>query len=191
MDTVSGSRVHDRLVRIEETLSPAAMRASAIGELDTLFSEGSAPEPQPEGFLRGRLITMSLTRPSDAFVRGVARMYMPWLGKAFDASTQSGVNVLSPSARRPMKVLWPKYSPERELLDRIEAFPFLTRIEAGAVDPGLDVLKIDYDFEANPDFLIRRILDELVQVDENLYLGKILFRRASGWTPIGFFSLEK
>lgn len=118
-------------------------------------------------------------------------MYMPWLGKAFDPSTQSGVNVLTPSARAPMKVLWPRYSPARELVDRIEAFEFRTRIEMGAVDVGLDVLKIDYDFEANPDFLIRRILDELVQIDENLYLGKILFRRASGWKPIGFFSLEK
>lgn len=191
MDTISESRAHDRLVHIETTLSPAAMRASAIAELDELFRQGAAPEPQPEGFLRGRLITMSVTRPSDAFVRGVARMYMPWLGKAFDPATQSGVNVLTPSARRPMKVLWPKYSPERELIDRIEAFPFRTRIEAGAVDPELNVLKIDYDFEANPDFLIRRILDELVQIEEHLYLGKILFRRGSGWKPIGFFSLEK
>ncbi len=191
MDTVSESRAHDRLVQIETTLSPSAMRASAIAELDELFRSGSAPEPQPEGFLRGRLITMSVTRPSDAFVRGVGRIYMPWLGKAFDPSTQSGVNVLAPSARRPMKVLWSKYSPERELLDRIEAFPFRTRIEAGAVDPDLGVLKIDYDFEANPDFLIRRILDELVQIDDNLYLGKILFRLRSGWKPIGFFSLEK
>lgn len=191
MDTVSESRIHDRLVRIETKLSPKSMRASALAELDELFREGTAPEPQPEGFLRGRLITMSVTRPSDAFVRGVSSIYMPWLGKAFDPSTQSGVNVLTPSARTTMKVLWPKYSPERELVDRLEAFPFRTRIEAGAVDPEVDVLKIDYDFEANPDFLIRRILDELVRIDDNLYLGKILFRWGSAWKPIGFFSLEK
>lgn len=191
MDTISESAVHDRLVRIETNLSPAAMRASAISELDELFRSGSAPHPQPEGFLSGRLITMSITRPSDALVRGVASMYMPWLGKAFDPSTQSGVNVLTPSARTPMKVLWPKYAAARELVDRIEAFPFRTRIDAGAVDLGLDVLKIDYDFEANPDFLIRRILDELVQIDDSLYLGKILFRWGSTWKPIGFFSLEK
>ena len=191
MDTVSESRIHDRLVRIETKLSPKSMRASALAELDELFREGTAPEPQPEGFLRGRLITMSVTRPSDAFVRGVSSMYMPWLGKAFDPTTQSGVNVLTPSARTAMKVLWPKYSPERELVDRLEAFPFRTRIEAGAVDPNVDVLKIDYDFETNPDFLIRRILDELVRIDDNLYLGKILFRWGSSWKPIGFFSLEK
>ncbi|HEV3471730.1 MAG TPA: hypothetical protein VG408_00795, partial [Actinomycetota bacterium] len=96
MDTVSESAVHDRLVRIETNLSPKAMRAAAIAELDALFRGGGIPEPQPEGFLRGRLITMSMTRPTDAFVRGVASLYMPWLGKAFDPSTRSGVNVLTP-----------------------------------------------------------------------------------------------
>ena len=75
------------------------------------------------------------------------------------------------------------------MADRIEAFPFRTRIEAGAIDPAVQVLKIDYNFEANPGFIIQRILDELVQIDESLYLGKILFRTKKAWRPIGFFSL--
>jgi hypothetical protein len=87
-------------------------------------------------------------------------------------------------------VLWRNYTPERVMADRVEAFPFRTRIDDGAVDPGVKVLKIDYDFDANPDFLIRRILDELVQVDDGLYLGKILFRTKRSWRPIGFFSLQ-
>mgnify|MGYP006174464395 FL=1 len=57
------------------------------------------------------------------------------------------------------------------------------------IDPGLQVLKIDYDSDANPTFMIRRILDELVQLDDGLYLGKILFRTKRAWHPIGFFSL--
>ena len=133
---------------------------------------------------------MSVARPADAAVRAIASLYMPWLGKSFDPSTQSGVNVLTPSARPPMKVLWPSYEPERTLADRIEAFPFRNRVEEAAVDPGVQVLKIDYDYEANPDFLIRRLLDELVQIDDGLYLGKILFRTKSGRHPIGFFSLH-
>ena len=190
MDTVSGSQVQDRLSEIRATLHPKVVRAQAIGALDDLFRGGSAPEPQPEGFLRGELIMMSVARPSDAAVRGIAGLYMPWLGKSFDPSTQSGVNILKPSAKGSMKVLWRNYTPEREMADRLEAFPFRTRIEAGAVDPGLQVLKIDYDFDANPSFIIRRILDELVQIDEHLYLGKILFRTKRAWHPIGFFSLQ-
>ena len=133
---------------------------------------------------------MSVARPADAAVRGIASLYMPWLGKSFDPSTQTGVNVLSPSARPPMKVLWPTYEAERTLADRIEAFPFRTRVGEAAVDPGVQVLKIDYDFEPNPELLIRRVLDELVQIDEGLYLGKILFRTKSGRHPIGYFSLQ-
>jgi hypothetical protein len=34
-------------------------------------------------------------------------------------------------------------------------------------------------------------LDELVQVDDGLYLGKILYRTSSRYHPIGFFSLER
>jgi hypothetical protein len=60
----------------------------------------------------------------------------------------------------------------------------------GALDPDLEVLKIDYDFEANPGLLIRRILDELVQVGRGVYLGKVLFRLGGRFHPIGFFSLE-
>jgi len=191
METVSGSRVHDRLAEIQSRLDPASMRAQAIVELDELFRTGSVPDPAPEGMLSGRLVTMSVTRPTDAAVRAIARLYMPWLGKSFDPAAQTGINVLTPSARGPMKVLWPRYSPERELTDRVEAFPFRTSVGPGAVDPDVDVLKIDYDFAANPDFVIRRILDELVQIDEGLYLGKVLFRLKGSWKPIGFFSLER
>ncbi|HEX9236716.1 MAG TPA: hypothetical protein VF972_10610, partial [Actinomycetota bacterium] len=66
-----------------------------------------------------------------------------------------------------------------------------TRVAPGAVDPDVEVLKIDYDFEANPGFLIRRILDEVVQVDAGTYLGKILFRIGPRLRPIGFFSLHR
>ena len=50
------------------------------------------------------------------------------------------------------------------------------------------VLKIDYDFEANPT-LIRHILDELVQIAPGHHLGKVLFRSGNRFHRIGFFSL--
>ena len=77
-----------------------------------------------------------------------------------------------------------------EITDEVvEAFAFRTRLESGAVDPDVKVLKIDYDSDGNPR-LIRRILDELVEVDEALYLGKVLMRLGSRSRTIGFFMLE-
>ena len=156
-----------------------------------MFRSGRAPDPLPEGMLRGALVTTSVWGPADSFVRRVARMWMPWLGKSFDPAALQGVNVLTISARGPMRVLWPSYEPEKETGSQLEAFPFRNRIAPGELDPGVDVLKIDYNFEANPQLIIRRILDELVEVDEGFYLGKILFRRKGAWVPIGFFTLER
>ncbi len=115
---------------------------------------------------------------------------MPWLGKSFDPERSEGVNILIPQARRALNVVWRSYEPVRVTADAIEAFPFRTRVAPGELDPEVNVLKIDYGFEANPDFIIRRILDELVQVEPDFYLGKILYRRKGRFHPIGFFSLE-
>lgn len=185
------SDVRRELDEVRQRLTPAFQRAWAIARLDELFRAGRAPDPLPDGFLSGALLTTSVAGAVDALARRVAGLWMPWLGKSFAPSTNEGLNVLTSGARAPMRALWPSYVPERELADRLEAFPFRTRVAPGELDGDVTVLKIDYDFEANPDLLIRRILDELVQVADGLYLGKILLRRRSKWQLIGFFSLEK
>jgi hypothetical protein len=178
------------VAEIEERLEPRRARAWAIARLSDTFAAGSPPDPAPNGFLRGRAITGSTWGPLDAVGRRLAGAYMPWLGKSFNASAGTGVNVLTKSARTPMKVLWPSYEPETEDAERLEAFPFRTRTAPSELDPDVSVLKIDYNFDANPPFLIRRILDELVQIDDGFYLGKVLVRTKSGYRGVGFFSLE-
>lgn len=190
MAVATGSGIRTALTEITERLRPDIAREQALLELNEMFRAGSAPGPLPKGMLNGSLVTTSVWGPVDSAVRRLSRMWMPWLGKSFDPEQMAGVNVLTKGARGPMRAVWPGYVPERDLADRIEAFPFRTRIAPGEVDPTVDVLKIDYDFEANPKLLIRRILDELVQVDDGLFLGKILLRRQGSWAPIGFFTLE-
>ena len=188
MDERTAAR--DLLKEVGDRLSPDVSREWALERLGELFSSGRTPA-HPEGFLKGTLVATSTWGPSDALVRRIAGLYMPWLGKSFDAAANGGVNVLITSAQKPMKVLWPSYEPERVLADRLEAFPFKTRIAPGELDPDVDVLKIDYNFEANPKFIIRRILDELVEVDDGLFLGKILLRRRGTWATLGYFTLER
>lgn len=190
MQTADRTDTRSTLSDIQKRLRPKAVRADAIAELDALFRDGTAPDPQPDGFLPGELVTMSLTRPTDAFVRWLSGLYMPWQGKKFDREANEGINILKPAARSQLKVLWRSYEPNVAPDGNLEAFPFRTRIAPGAIDPNVDVLKIDYDFEANPSFIIRHILDELVQIDDGLYLGKILYRTRNSWHPIGFFSLR-
>ena len=179
----------DPLADVRRRLEPGVVRADALAELDELFRHGTVPSPLPDGFQPGTLVTTSVAGPVDAFVRRVAKLYMPWLGKRFDASEESGINVLRRSSRSQLKALWPSVTPI-EAGGTLEVFPFRTWVGPGARDSDISVLKIDYDSEENPDFIIRRILDELIQIDEGFYLGKILFRTAKRWRPVGFFSLQ-
>jgi hypothetical protein len=189
METTAGDP-RTRLSEIENSLRPGVVREQAISSLDDIFRSGTIPQPPLEGFYRGRAITSTLTGPLDDIGRRVAEMYMPWLGKRFDPHAGEGINVLRPNARVPMRILWPRYEPESQKAEEMEAFKFKSYVAPGAVDPNLEVLKIDYDTDDNPSLIIRDILDELVQVDDQLYLGKVLYRLRSGFRRIGFFALE-
>jgi hypothetical protein len=181
-----------RLLEVSDSLHPGLRRRAALEELDRLFRAGTVPDPLPDGFLSGRLVGTSTWGPWDGVVQRLARAWMPWRGKSFEAQSSTGLNrfAVLPGVRVGFRILWPTYRPITDGPDRIEAFAFRNRLGEGAVDPGLNVFKIDYNFESNPGFVIRRILDELVQIDEGLYLGKILMRLGGRFRPIGFFMLE-
>jgi hypothetical protein len=175
---------------LADRLDPRRNRSQVLARLNEIYRSGVAPGPLPEGFLPGRLLAMSVQPQLDATVRRIASLWMPWQGKVFDPDAMTGINRFSPSSRVPMKIVFPTTRPETVTSQRIEAFPFRNRIAPGAVDPDLDTLKIDYDFEGNPSSLIRRILDEVVQVAPGRLLGKILFRVGDRFHPIGYFSLR-
>jgi hypothetical protein len=185
--------VRDRLEeldRLTDRLVPGRNRAEVIHRLDALFAAGMAPDPSPSGFQQGRLLGTVTWAPWDAVVAQIAQLWMPWLGKTFSPSTGTGMNRFTPTiaTRTWLRALFPRHTPETNTPDRLEAFPFRTCIGAGEVDWGVRVLKIDYDFEANPT-LIRHILDEVVQIAPGRYLGKVLFRSSGRYSRIGFFSL--
>ena len=182
-----------RLLDLSDALHPGIGRAKAIDELDRMFVAGSPPDPVPDGFHPGTLLATCTWAPWDGVVARIAHAWMPWQGKSFDAASSTGLNRFTGGAaeRRVMRILWPGYRPVSRTADRIEAFQFRNRLEPGALDPGVRVYKIDYDFAANPGFIIRRILDELVQVEDGLYLGKVLMRVGGRYRGIGFFMLER
>jgi hypothetical protein len=169
-------------------------RSEAHDSLNRIFRLGTLPEPRLDGRFDGVPITPTTFAATDPILRALSSLWMPWLGKRFDAETATGDNVMLPSARLPTKLLWPGYR-FRSLGDgRYAAFRFRTYAGAGAVDRDRRMLKIDYDWDENPSLLIRDILDELVQIVPGVYLGKALLRRGeatrTSWRLVGYFALR-
>jgi hypothetical protein len=160
------------------------------GGLDELFAEGSAPSGL-DGPTDGILVVPTIRPYLDPAVRTLAAVWMPWKGKRFAASESRGVNRFLPSFNLPARLLWPRYRPRADGDERT-AFDFETRVEPSADDPQTEVLVIDYaPVDANPDFIIRKIRDELVEIVPGANLGKILYRREGGdYESWGFFALR-
>jgi hypothetical protein len=159
---------------------------------DDLFRGGRVPEPPLDGDYRGELLATRTIRPFDALMRWFDRQGLWWLGKSFDAERAMGENRWDRRFRIVIRVCWPLYRDVREgTTGEIRAFRFHTWMGAGVRDPGVRVLKIDYAAEANP-LLLRRVLDELVEVEPGYYLGKAHARSLGGrWRTVAFFALHR
>jgi hypothetical protein len=180
-----------RLTEIEERLRPRVQRAWALAELESMFSSGSAPARPLSGFLSGTILTSCIGGPADQVLSWIGDLYMPWLGKLFDANKGAGKNVLKRNARIPMALVWPSYEPVGESEEQIEAFPFETSEASSVIGSGAGVLRIDYDLAENPDLFVRRLLDEVVQLEDGLYLGRALYRLENEVKLLGYFSLAR
>lgn len=148
-------------------------RAAALTDLRELFLCGQ-PAAGISGQTEGMLVTWTINELADKALGWLGNAWMPWLGKKFYPEQQRGENTLTDGARRPVRLLWPLYSTRPSPLGRA-AFDFNTFVEAGRLDPSVDVLVIDYaGVGANPRLLIRQIRDELVQIVPGANLGKML-----------------
>ena len=164
-------------------------RRRALGELEACFAGGAHPQA-PSGRLEGRLLSTTFGHGLDGAFMLLARLWMPWKGKSLDAEAKGGRNLFTRGLRAPMRLLWPSYGDVRdEGAGLLSAFRFTTWDGSSAILPDTQVLKIDYDHEGSPTLAIRPILDELVQIDEGLYLGQALMRRGGEFHRVAWFSL--
>jgi hypothetical protein len=166
-------------------------RAGALAELQELFVCGQ-PAEDIDGQTEGILVTWTMHPIADKLIGTITNAWMPWVGKKFDPEQKRGVNTLTGSARWPAKLLWPLYGTRPDPLGR-GAFDFTTYVEAGKLDPSVDVLVIDYEsVRSNPRLLIRQIRDELVQIVPGANLGKMLVKvpRREDLFPALYFALK-
>jgi hypothetical protein len=166
-------------------------RSNALGALEMCFREAETPRGL-DGPMRGRVLTTTIGHGLDAIAAGLAQLWMPWKGKSFDPEAKEGRNTFTTGFRTVQNVLWPGYDLDRPLgAGRYATFPFtMWDGPSNFTSGGADVLKIDYEHPQSP-WLIRDILDELVQIDDELYLGQALLRARGRLHRVAWFELRR
>lgn len=170
-------------------------RSQGVARLSQLFRTGNVPDPSLNGRYAGELITIDMAPGLTQVFEWLSGVWMPWLGKTFDSSSQTGDNIFAKSSYPLARLFNPFY--RGFVADRstsYRGFAFRTYVAPGLFDSDRSVLKIDYNLRENPSLTVRRVLDELVQIDDNLYLGKAhvrWWRPKDGWQTVAYFSLTQ
>ncbi|HEX6270417.1 MAG TPA: hypothetical protein VFZ43_09290 [Anaerolineales bacterium] len=161
--------------------------------LNEIFRAGSPPDPPLDGHHAGQFVALDVAPGLNQLADLITARWMPWKGKTFDAASATGDNILSRDSLLLAHIVWPLYRGHKhESADRYRAFPFRTYLAPGLTDPDRQVLKLDYNLKSNPSLSVRRVLDELVQVETALYLGKAHFKWWWGkWQLVAYFKLAK
>jgi hypothetical protein len=167
-------------------------RAQGLAALNSLFRAGTLPHPHLDGRYAGELVALDIAPGLTRLFQTMTTLWMPWLGKSFNSAWQQGSNLFSNDSRFLAQLFNPLY--RGFTADRpgtYRGFTFRTYTAPGLADPDRTVLKIDYDLENNPSLTIRRVLDELVQLTEGLYLGKAHVHWWWGhWQTVAYFTLS-
>ena len=168
-------------------------RTRGMGALNMLFRNGKPPAPALDGRYRGGLIALDLATGLTELFQKIPVAWMPWLGKTFNASQQTGDNIFTRDSYLLARIFNPFYRGfMTDQAGTYRCFAFRTYTAPGLMDADRTVLKIDYDLKDNPVLTVRRILDELVEIDHNLYLGKAHVRWWwGGWQTVAYFTLKQ
>lgn len=142
--------------------------AIVLGILRTMQLQRTANQAR---FVAG---TIPSPMPSGFYKGSVNGPHGSWLGKHFDSGRQTGINVFDTGGDT-----------------RAEQYPFKSYTGQGVTDPEVFVMKIDYDMPTSP-FWMRPILDEIVQIGPEHYLGKLQVRILPGFPfTLAFFELSR
>jgi hypothetical protein len=164
-------------------------RPAGLAALESVFAAGRPPT-NVRGPLRGRFLASTIGHHIDPAFEALTSIWLPWKGKTFDPDAEEGRNLFTAGARRMMRVTLPTYATGDEP-GGCSAFRFLTSMGPSAFTPGVDVLRIDYrDVPENPSWPVRRILDELVMIEDGRYLGQALIEFRGSLRRAAWFCLE-
>jgi hypothetical protein len=166
-------------------------RTGGLAQLNRIFAQGSRPSPALNGRYQGALLATSVNPFLDAVAGTLFGWWLPWKGKTLNAAEQTGDNMFTNDGLWLSRLVFAGY--QGYIADgpgRSRALTFRTYTGEGKDDPGLQVLKLDYNLDVNPSFVVRDVLDELVQVGEGYYLGKAHLHWRGHWRCAAFFTLQ-
>ena len=168
-------------------------RKKGMDALNELFRSGKPPEVPLNGPYDGELVVTDIAPVLNQAVGLVTGFWMPWKGKYFVADEHRGDNLFGKESRLALRLIYPFYRRfEDYSAEMFRGFRFNTSIAEGMEDKDIQVFRIDYDRSDNPPITIRNIVDEITEVADGVYLGKIHFEQFwGGWTMIGYFALRR
>jgi hypothetical protein len=169
-------------------------RPAGLVALESVFAAGGVPTGL-RGPMRGRVLASTFGHHLDPAFEALTAVWLPWKGKTFDPDAEEGRNLFTSGARRVMRVTLPTYQTRDEPGGRsgrqYSAFRFITSTGPSAFTPGVEVLRIDYrDVPENPSWPVRKILDELVMIEDGRYLGQALIEFRGSLRRAAWFCLE-
>jgi hypothetical protein len=172
---------------------PLLGQTREISELEELFRSGRLPDPPLHGRFAGEFVAIDIAPGLTQLARLAAARAVRWRGKGFDARGEAGVNIITRDSLPFLRLFWPLYHGYwRDGPSSYRVFPFRTYAGPALGMPGQRVLKIDYDLPGNPHLSVRRLLDEVVELDDRLYLGRAIFYWEWGRRQVvAYFTLRR
>lgn len=171
-------------------------RARGLAAFNRLFRAGTIPGASLQGRHAGAMNVIDIAPGFTPFFQWLADLWMPWKGKTFDFARERGENIFTNDSYLLARLFNPLYRGFKpDTAKTYRAFAFRTYLAPGVMDPDRMVLKIDYNLKENPALTVRRVLDELVQLEDGLYLGKAHVHwwgsPAGTWQTVAYFSLAQ
>ncbi|MBE9006140.1 hypothetical protein IQ259_14030 [Fortiea sp. LEGE XX443] len=165
---------------------------SGIAALDNIYRRGIVPNQLLNGRYWGEFLASNFHPVLDNLLDIITKIWLPWEGKKFDAQNNTGDNIFTNDGLLLGRLIWPFYN--GYVVDsrgRSLAFKFQSSLGRCLLEPDIEVLRLNFDLPGNPQFLIRDLVDQLVQIDDDFYLGKAVLKHPEGgWFCAAYFTLS-
>lgn len=180
-----------QIVAAQQVMRRKPLRGWAA--LNSIFRAGEAPLQPLDGTYAGRFVALRIFPVLTQLAGRIASAWMPWKGKGFDGEHNTGDNLLARDSYWLARLVWPFYRGYNHVRPwTYHAFAFDTSFAPGIRDHDLRVFRLSYNVPGNPRLFVRRIVDELVQVDDGIFLGKAYFHWGWGrWKLWAYFLLTR